>query len=231
MPFETALEINKFSFSYGKKKILNDLSIGVASGSIHGLVGPNGTGKTTLFDAIFQHHLYPEIIIASGLEKEIAFLPTDPYFYPYMTGMEYLRIVSGKKEKQEIERWKDVFDLPLQEYVHHYSTGMKKKIALLGVVLLNKKILLLDEPTNGLDMDSCEAVYLILEKLKLSGHTIFITSHIYETLTKSCDRITLLQSGLPCRTFERKEFDQLADQIKGDFQEKFQLLLNELLAH
>jgi len=229
MPAKTAIELKDFSFSYGQHPVLQNFSLRVAAGSVHGIVGPNGTGKTTLFNAVFQHHLYPEIDLAPGLEKEIAYLQTDTYFYPYMTGWEYLRILSGRKDKDHINRWNQLFDLPLQEYVHHYSTGMKKKVALLGVILLDKQILVLDEPTNGLDLDSCEVVYLILAKLKAAGKTVLLSSHIYETLTNSCDRITLMNGVAAPETFERSAFDELGKRIKSGYQKKFHGLLNALL--
>lgn len=229
MPTKTAVELKGFSFSYGMHPVLQDFSLRVAAGSVHGIVGPNGTGKTTLFNAIFQHHKYPEISVSAGLEKEIAYLQTDTYFYLYMTGLEYLQILSGRKSREQINRWNQLFDLPLPEYIHHYSTGMKKKVALLGLILLDKKILLLDEPTNGLDLDSCEVVYLILERLRAAGKTILISSHIYETLTQSCDRITLMQGAAAPETFERPAFDELGRRIKSGYQQKFRGVLDVLL--
>ena len=228
MQIKTAIDVKDFSFSYGKQQVLQDLSLQVDMGSVHGIVGPNGTGKSTLFNCLFSHHRFPEITIQPGLEKEIAYLQSDTYFYPYMTGMEYLSILSKKKDKRVISHWNQIFELPLQEYIHHYSTGMKKKVALLGVMLLDKQILLLDEPTNGLDLDSCESVYLILERLQAKDKTILISSHIFETLTSSCDRITLMKDGA-ASTYEQASFPDLEKIIKCNYQEKYELLLDELM--
>ena len=90
--------------------------------------------------------------------KAIAYLQSDAFYYPYMTGSEYLQIMAGGKLETEMAAWNKHFNLPLNEYVHRYSTGMKKKVGLLGVLLLKKDLLLLDEPTNGLDLETVEFV-------------------------------------------------------------------------
>lgn len=223
------IELTGFSFAYGPKIVLHDFSLTVRQGGIHGIVGPNGTGKTTLFNAIFRHHDQSGIHVLPGYEKEFSYLQTDTYFYPYMTGLEYLRIVARHTDQNKLRVWQDMLDLPLSEYIHDYSTGMKKKIALLGVLLLDKKVLLLDEPTNGLDLDSCELVYLILEQLRTAGKTLLLSSHMLETLTRSCDRISLMQGAGNPETFEREAFPALQVAVRRGFKQKYGSQVAELL--
>jgi ABC-2 type transport system ATP-binding protein len=209
MASSTILQVTEFSFSYGVKPVLQNFSLALHQGSIHGLLGPNGAGKTTLFNCLFDAHRFPKIRVEESVGKAIAYLQSDAFYYPYMTGGEYLEIVAGGKLAPEIASWNVHFDLPLNEYVHRYSTGMKKKIGLLGVLLLKKDLLLLDEPTNGLDLETVEFVKAVLDKLRSAGKAVLLSSHIYESLLQVCDRITLLEPQGPGFTFEREAFGEL----------------------
>lgn len=229
MPASTILKLDHFNFSYGKKNIFEDLNLGFEQGMVHGILGPNGAGKSTLFNCIFNHTKFDPIKPTEGYEKEIAYLQTDPYFYPYMTGMEYLKIINRHTEKADAEKWNEVFQLPLDEYIHNYSTGMKRKVALLGNILLNKKIMLLDEPTNGLDLEANEFFKLLIARLKQRGTTIFIAAHILDVLFNTCDTITLLKSGNTTKTYRKEEFEELSSVIQTRYGDKMKSALDELL--
>ncbi len=215
MAASTILQVTDFSFSYGTKPVLQNFSLALQRGGIHGLLGPNGAGKTTLFNCLFDAHKFPQIDVDETVGKAIAYLQSDTFYYPYMTGGEYLEIIAGGKLTPEIAAWNVHFDLPLNEYVHRYSTGMKKKIGLLGVLLLRKPLLLLDEPTNGLDLETVEFVKEVLLQLRSAGKTVLISSHIYESLLQVCDRITLLEPQEPGITFERAAFGELTTLLEG----------------
>jgi ABC-2 type transport system ATP-binding protein len=221
------IEIKDFTFSYGKTTVFSDLSLTIANGTIHGILGPNGAGKSTLFNCIFEHNKYESISVKESHKKEFAYLQTEPYFYPYMTGMEYLNIVCLPEKRSDIELWNEIFQLPFDEYVHNYSTGMKKKIALLGNILLGKKILLLDEPTNGLDLEANEFFKLLVMQLKKSGITVIISSHVLETLFNTCDFVTMLSK--PAITYNKTEFEQLNLLLQVDYGKKQQEKLDRLL--
>ncbi len=209
MAATTILQVKDFSFSYGTKPVLQHFNLVLQAGSIHGLLGPNGAGKTTLFNCLFDAHRFAEITVSEAADKAIAYLQSDAFYYPYMTGGEYLQIIAGGKMGTKIASWNQHFDLPLNEYVHRYSTGMKKKIGLLGVLLLCKPLLLLDEPTNGLDLETVEFVKEVLLQLRSAGKTVLLSSHIYESLLQVCDRITLLEPRGPGITFEKAAFGEL----------------------
>lgn len=223
------IELNSFSFSYRRKNIFNNLSLVIEQGTVHGILGANGAGKTTLFNCIFNHHQYPGIVLDDSHKKEIAYLQAEPYFYPYMTGAEYLKILSGNIVAQQISLWNEIFQLPLEEYVHNYSTGMKKKIALLGNILLDKKILLLDEPTNGLDLETNEFFKLLIKRLKDYGVTVLISSHILEVLFSTCDSITLLSRPGKVTTYDKTKYEQLTMTMQMDYGNKQQAILDKLL--
>lgn len=224
---EAVIKINDFTFSYGKTNIFSNLSLSISIGTIHGILGPNGAGKSTLFNCIFEHHKHDAISVKESYRKELSYLQTEPYFYPYMTGTEYLNIVSPPEKNSDINLWNEIFQLPLNEYVHNYSTGMKKKIALLGNLLLGKKILLLDEPTNGLDLETNEFFKLLMAHLKKTNITVVISSHVLETLFNTCDCITMLSK--PAITYQSTEFEQLHLLLQSGYTNKQQEKLDSLL--
>lgn len=101
------------------------------------------------------------------------------------------------------------FQLPLDKYVQYYSSGMKKKLALIGMLMLDKPINILDEPFNGVDFEGVHLLYDIIRELKQSNKMVIISSHIIETLFHTCDRIVTLESGLISNIFERSDFEKL----------------------
>ncbi|MBK8413499.1 MAG: AAA family ATPase [Bacteroidetes bacterium] len=94
---------------------------------------------------------------------------------------------------------------PGDELIDNYSTGMKKKLALIGICKLSRPVMLLDEPFNGLDLESSRILTSVLKKLVSKGHTIIITSHILETLTGLCTYIHYLRNGVIANIFNADE--------------------------
>ena len=113
-------------------------------------------------------------------KNKIAYLESSNYFYPYITGKEYLRMFQTQNLSFNIDKWNELFELPLNKLVEDYSSGMKKKLALMGILSLNREILVLDEPFNGVDLETVHKIKSLLIKLKESNKTIIITSHILE---------------------------------------------------
>jgi ABC-2 type transport system ATP-binding protein len=212
----TIFEIRHLNFSYDTKPVLSDFSFTLKEGTVHGILGDNGAGKTTLFNLLYGTIPSDNHELSMIDRTEIAFLETDTYIYPYMTGEEYLSLIQYQN-KQEMEKWNEIFELPLNEYAHNYSTGMKKKLLLLGVLLLNKKIVILDEPFNGLDLKTSEIIHYIIQRLKTTGKTLILSSHILETVISNADVISYLENGTILRTFEKHEFELLSEFVKSKF--------------
>lgn len=196
--------------AYGRQEVLKALDMRVDAGRICGLIGPNGAGKTTLLDA-----LYGLVRVEDGKmnwngrplsRNDIGYLEAENYFYPMITGREYLELFRLQNPAFDLERWSDVFDLPLDQIIDAYSMGMKKKLALLGVLCLDRPILVLDEPFNHLDLESNQILQSVLRKLAASGRTILLTSHILASLTDICDDIRFLLDGRMEALFAREEF-------------------------
>lgn len=224
------ITINNISISYGNEKIINDLHLELNDNCIHGIVGLNGAGKTTLLNAIFGLKNYDkgEILFKNKklTKKEISYLPTDNYFYPNITGREYLTLFIN--EFFDTDKWNLLFLLPLDKVIETYSTGMKKKIALFGMLKNDKPVMILDEPFNGLDIETSRIIRSILLKLKEKKKTIIITSHIIETLTNMCDYIHFLENKTIKHKVEKNDFSKFENEIFQSIEEKNKDLINEL---
>lgn len=208
------LTVNNLNLSFKENKVLKNLQLTIKKGVINGIVGLNGSGKTTLLNTICQYIRPQEGTILWEGEpvniQQIAYLETNNFFYERMTGGEYLQFFKQKNKDFDVKEWNAIFDLPLNNYVTSYSTGMKKKLAFLGILSLNRQILILDEPFNGLDLETNEILKQIIKELQKSGKTIIVTSHILETLTTICSEIHYLNDGRIEESFEPKTYDQLS---------------------
>ncbi len=205
------MEIKNIHVQFKNQKVLNDLNLSIEEGCIIGLLGKNGAGKTTLFEALYQSVPFSGNITWKNeqLKREmISYLETENYFYPYITGEEYLAYFTSKKEN-EIKEIIEKFNLPLKKYVQYYSSGMKKKLALTGMLMLDKPINILDEPFNGVDFEGVHLLYDIIRQLKSENKIVIVSSHIIETLFHTCDTIALLKEGKIEKIYSKEEFSQL----------------------
>ncbi|MBI1184963.1 ATP-binding cassette domain-containing protein [bacterium] len=211
------MEIKHLNVSYNKVQVLHDLDMYVQDEGINGLVGMNGAGKTTLLNAIygFKEKMSGEINYKGGKLRasQIGFLEAENFFYNKIKGSEYLEIFRLNNKDFDIEAWNEVFELPLDQLVDEYSTGMKKKLALMGIIGLDRPVMLLDEPFNGVDLESNEKIKIIMKKLKERGKTIIVTSHIIETLTTTCDRISVLNNGKIEKTATKLHFGEIEEYL------------------
>lgn len=214
------ISIKDLTISYdGKSKVIDSLNLSLVRNNIHGIVGLNGAGKTTLLNTIYGLTKRNSGEVSwdgrNINKKDISYLVTENFFYSNITAREYLSLF--KNPQFNLDKWNELFSLPLDNIIDSYSTGMKKKLALLSVLKQDKSIMILDEPFNGLDIETCRIIRSILLRLKDRGKTIIITSHIIETLTNLCDFIHYLEKGkikyskdkLDFAEFERKLFETI----------------------
>jgi ABC-2 type transport system ATP-binding protein len=227
------LSINQLSVRYGSHRVLNDLSLGLEEGRVHGLVGLNGAGKTTLLNTV-AGWIFPEegTITWNGTSLaswHFAYLESDLFFYPYITGYEYLGLFTGQRDKSGTDKWNELFKLPLADLTDTYSHGMKKKIALLAVLLQDRPFLILDEPFNGLDIEASRMISQVIMRLREKNHLILITSHIMESLTGICDYIHLLRDGKIALSATRGNYIHLEEALFGHSDDRNKALLDALL--
>lgn len=202
--------------SYGKNVVLSGVQFSLEQGQICGIVGKNGAGKTTLFKCFcglesFQGEINSPFEL---LKDQIGYVPTSPYFISRMTGLEYLTLVlQARKRSTSSVLEKNIFDLPLNEYASTYSTGMKKKLALLGALLQDNEIYILDEPFNGVDLEGNMLIAAIIKELKAKGKTVLLSSHIFSSLSELTDAIYVLDKGSLSAPVQPNQFQSLEKEL------------------
>jgi ABC-2 type transport system ATP-binding protein len=211
------IEIINLSKQYSTVKVLENINIRFERGKIYGIAGENGAGKTTLFRCIAGLEAFHGQIISgmTPLKNYLGFLPSEPYFFSKMTGKEYIRLLANARKRKidDIEN-KNIFDLPLNRYVSEFSTGMKKKLAVTAILLQNNTYFILDEPFNGIDLQGNLIIAEIIRKLKTLNKIVILSSHIFSTLTETCDEIHLLHEGKQSKHVQKDEFHKLESEMK-----------------
>jgi len=160
------INIENLTVTFDKNTVLKNINISFEKGIIHGIVGLNGAGKTTFFNVLAKT-LKPN----SGMLtfdnhplsiKDSAYLETVNYFYPGITGNEYLKIFQQTNTNFNLKLLQDYFKLPLNDLIENYSTGMKKKLALLSILKQDRSVYILDEPLTGLILRQIKFLKLLL---------------------------------------------------------------------
>lgn len=211
---ELVISTSRLTKAFDTLVAVNDLRLEVLRGDVYGFLGPNGSGKTTtirmllglirptagsisLFGLDNSTHL-PEILPRVGAIVET------PVFYPYLSGVDNLRMVAaasgmqlGKANQARIDEVLDVVDLSARgrDAYRKYSLGMKQRLAIGAALLTDPELIVLDEPTNGLDPAGVHEVRQLILRLSSIGKTIFLSSHILYEIQQVCNRVAILQKG------------------------------------
>jgi ABC-2 type transport system ATP-binding protein len=211
------IKMNDLSKVFGDKEVLKNVSMEFSKGNVYGIVGENGAGKTTLFRCIAGLESYSGEIISdvTPLKNHLGLLLTDPFFFSMITGREYIRLLCNARGKTNLDiDSKNIFDLPLHQYASTYSTGMKKKLAITAILLQENEYFILDEPFNGVDIQSNIILTEIILKLKELNKIVIISSHIFSTLSETCDEIHLLRKGEQIKSVQKSGFKSLEQEMK-----------------
>jgi ABC-2 type transport system ATP-binding protein len=211
------IKIKELSKLFGNNEVLKNLSMEFSTGNVYGIVGENGAGKTTLFRCIAGLESYSGEIISDvmPLKNHLGLLLTEPFFFTMMTGREYIRLLCNARGKTNVDiDNKNIFDLPLEQYASTYSTGMKKKLAITAILLQENEYFILDEPFNGVDIQSNIILTEIILKLKELNKIVIISSHIFSTLSDTCDEIHLLRKGEQIISVNKTGFKDLEQEMK-----------------
>jgi ABC-type multidrug transport system ATPase subunit len=200
------LEIQDLSKNYGSLKALQHVTFNVPQGSIYGLLGPNGSGKTTTLGIVldvlkadsgsFQWFGQP---YSGTVKRRIGAILETPNFYPYLSAYKNLQITADVKQvpHSEISKVLEVTGLAARQNspFRSFSLGMKQRLSLAAALLGNPEVLVLDEPTNGLDPQGIADVRELIRKIASQGKTIIIASHLLDEIEKVCTHVAVLQKG------------------------------------
>lgn len=215
------LKISNVTKYYGKQKVLSNVDLSLEQDEIIGLVGPNGSGKTTIMKIITGLiKKYDGDVFINGENiknnikhdtKQIGCVIETPGFYPELTGYENLLFfseISGLKDKNQINEI--VHKLGIENYIgkkaKKYSLGMKQRLGIAQAVLSYPPILVLDEPTNGLDPSIVPELRKFIKYIAKEKHTaVLISSHILSEIELVCDKVAFIQEGKIIKVENLKE--------------------------
>jgi len=211
------IELSNLSASYGRHTVFSDVSICFNTEQIIGILGSNGSGKTTFFNILYRFlenygGTCEGKLQFNGREIErsnFAYLMQDFYFYPYITGSEYLSLIRSDTNDKPIFKSDNIFEIPLDDLVETYSEGMKKKLALSGLLQLNRDIYLFDEPYSGLDLEGVHILNRLINKLKENEKTVLIASHILDAIKNIGDQFYFIHDRFINKIDNIEEFDYL----------------------
>lgn len=202
------INISHLTKDYGNGKGVFDISLDIKQGEVYGYLGPNGAGKSTT-----MRHLMGFSKPQSGtvkiydmdcwseqkeIQKRIGYLPGEISFPDDMTGLQYLKLIAkmrGMKDFSYAEELLKYFEINPNTGIKRMSKGMKQKIGIVSAFMHKPDVLLLDEPTSGLDPLMQNRFIELMEKVKSEGKTIILSSHIFEEVEKTCDRIGMIRNG------------------------------------
>ncbi len=207
----SVLTINHLHKHYGKIHAVNDLSLDVEEGSVFGILGPNGSGKTTTLGTVLgviqpsagsfawfgQQSTSPATL--AECRKQIGAILETPIFYPYLSAVENLKIVAQIKgcryaRIDAVLRTVDLLERKDDKF-KTYSLGMKQRLAIASALLADPRVLILDEPTNGLDPQGIAEIRSLIEEIAQRGKTIILASHLLDEVQKVCTHFAVLKRG------------------------------------
>jgi ABC-2 type transport system ATP-binding protein len=208
------ISTSRLTKAFGNLVAVNDLHLQVMQGDVFGFLGPNGSGKTTTIRMLLGL-IRPTAgrAVIFGMDntyqlplilQRIGAIVETPIFYPYLSGVDNLRVVaaasgmvSGKANQRRIDEVLDIVELRAQAtYAYRkYSLGMKQRLGIGATLLTDPELVMLDEPTNGLDPAGMLEIRQLIQRLAALGKTIFISSHMLYEIQQVCNRVAIMQKG------------------------------------
>ncbi|MFC4990978.1 ABC transporter ATP-binding protein [Rubritalea tangerina] len=214
---EAAVEIKDlvktYPSSFRRKtfRAVDEVSLRIQKGEVYGLIGPNGSGKSTTMKALLglvaptsgECRVFGYDSMKVDARKYVGFLPENPYFYKHQTAVETLKFygkLCGMRGKQLEGRIRELLELVSLEDAKDrrlggYSKGMLQRVGLAQALIQDPQLVVLDEPTAGVDPVGSRQIRDLIFKLKESGVTVFLCSHLLEQVQEVCDQVGILFNG------------------------------------
>ena len=201
------LEIQNLTKKYRSITEVNNLSLQVNKGEVFGLLGPNGSGKTTTLGVVTgitqatqgDYQWFSGTQSADEARLRIGTLLETPNFYPYMNAIKNLEIVAHikKVKNPRIDELLDLVNLTERKKspFKTYSLGMKQRLAIAGAMIGDPDILIFDEPTNGLDPQGIAEIRTTIQEIASMDKTIIMASHILDEVEKICSHVAIIKKG------------------------------------
>jgi ABC-2 type transport system ATP-binding protein len=202
------LQTEHLTKDYGRFRALDDFNLTVGEGEIFGLLGPNGSGKSTAIRLLlgFLQPTRGRAMIAGhdcwhdsvGARQHVVYLPGELRLYENMTGRQLLHFLGRLRSHlfhDDTESLARRLDIDLDRPIVQLSSGMKRKLALLQVLVPRAPLLILDEPTNTLDPTMRDELLAQLRKARDRGQAVLFSSHVLSEVEQVCDRVGILQRG------------------------------------
>jgi ABC-type multidrug transport system ATPase subunit len=203
---EAVLTTHNLTKHFGRITAVNNLNLEVKRGQVFGMLGPNGSGKTTTLGMLmgvvnatsgsFKWFGEPA---TPAIRKKIGAVLEHPIFYPYLSGQKNLELNAMIKEcpTENISRVLDIVELTERKDDKYktYSLGMKQRLAIASALLNDPTVLILDEPTNGLDPMGIAEIRGLIKKIAENGKTIILASHLLDEVQKVCTHFCVLKKG------------------------------------
>lgn len=211
MSTEIVLKTVGLTKYFGKRKVVDDISLETYSGEIFGFLGPNGAGKTTTIKLIMGllRRDSGEIYINGvdtrknfeGAMSYIGGIVENPEMYGYLSGLQNLRQYMRIRDGVDNERIEEIIRIAglekrICEKVKKYSLGMKQRLGVAQAIMHRPKLLILDEPTNGLDPAGIKELRDMLKELAQKENVgVFVSSHLLSEMQLMCDRVGIVSNG------------------------------------
>jgi len=200
------LTINNLSKTYGNFYALDNLNLTIEAGNIYGLLGPNGSGKTTTLGIILGiltksagSYEWFDGQYGDKYRMRIGAILETPNFYPYLNAKKNLEIVQRikKSSDDDIQHLLQTVNLAhrTDSKFRTYSLGMKQRLAIAATLIGSPDVVIFDEPTNGLDPEGIAEVRNILKNVAASGKTVIMASHLLDEVEKICSHVAIIQNG------------------------------------
>lgn len=234
------INIQNLHFSYKKKKVFDNLNLQLTPGHIYGLLGKNGTGKSTLLKNV-AGLLFPRkgAVTVNGFVpgkrdpeflKDVFMVPEE-FYLPNIPLSEFVKIESPfypRFSESQLQTYLRDFDVPQDSTLQNMSYGQKKKVLISFALATNARVLLMDEPTNGLDIISKSQFRKVLASALDEERCIIISTHQVKDLENLIDRVTIIDEGKIL--FDQKVediMDKLSFRISSDESEAKEALYSE----